>query len=297
MMIALARTGKKRPFRHTVIRGVLVILAGALLQLLAFHLIPFIDMDVLYLIGLSLPVAYLYLGLPVRKRWIIILAILLVTPLLYAVFGYSEPVISAGLQFTGQPVPGIPLPGAGDIVKSWLIDGWFPVFPWLAIALFGAETGAYRWKDKAVRRFRFGTEGMYGMGLLIAGGALWALAPGAQAVRDGYVELFYPPVTGLLVFCAGVFLLVLTALDSSRVQSPLLDPLRAAGECSLAIYLVHYAIIARCIAPLAIRLPLPEYFGAYLALLAGMILFAYTLRFIRRSWRNQPFLVKFLIGG
>jgi uncharacterized membrane protein len=297
MMVALSRTGKGRTFGYIALRGGLVILAGVLLQLLVFEYIPFIDMDVLYLIGLSLPVAYLYLGLPERKRWIIIVAILFLTPVLWMGFGYNESVIEPEFSLFISPGPDTLVPGLADIVKSWFIDGWFPIFPWIAAALFGAEIGMYRWGKGNVRTFRFNKEGLYSMGLLVAGIILWALIPGAHVIREGYVELFYPPVAGLLVFSAGFFLLALIVLDHLLGQYSLMDPLRATGECALAIYLLHYAIIEKIISPLDIRLPLPEFFFLYLVLLVSMILVAYLLRYIRKIWRHQPFLVRFLIGG
>jgi uncharacterized membrane protein len=297
MMVALSRTGKGRSFGYIALRGGLVIVAAALLQVLVYRYIPFIDMDVLYLIGLSLPLAYLYLSLPDRKRWIIIAAILLMTPVLWAVFGYNTTVIEPTLSLFFPGGHGIPVPGMSDIVKSWFIDGWFPVFPWIALSLFGAEAGMYRWGKGNVRLFRFNFEGSCAAGLIIGGGILWALFPGTQALRGGYVELFYPPVIGFLLFSAGVFILALTVLDHLPAYYSLMDPLRAAGECSLAIYLIHYTIIQKVIAPFDIRLPMLPYLGVYLVLLAGMILVAYLLRHIRKTRRNQPFLVRFLIGG
>ena len=297
MMIALSRIGKGRSLRFVALRGGLVILAGVLIQLLCYKYIPFIDMDVLYLIGLSLPVVYLYLGLPARSRWIIILAILFVTPVLWMGFGYNETIIEPKFSLFIPPVPGTHVPGLSDIVKSWFIDGWFPIFPWVAVALFGAEAGVYRWGKGEILSFRFNKEGLCALGLMIAGGALWAFFPGAQVVRGGYGELFYPPAIGLLVFCCGFFLLALTVLDHLPAYNTLMDPLRVTGECALAIYLLHYAIIAKIIKPLNIQLPMPAYFAAYLVLLISIILIAYLLRHIRTAWRSPPFLVKFLIGG
>ena len=296
MMIALSRTGKGRSFQYVAVRGGLVMLCGALLHIFAYEFIPFIDMDVLYLIGISLPVAYLYLGIPERKRWIIIPAILLITPVLWVVFGYNDSIIVPEFWLF-NPLISTHIPTLVDIVKSWFIDGWFPIFPWIAVSLFGAEIGVYRWRKGDVRTFRFGKEGLYSMGLLIAGGILWGLFPGAQVLRQGYVELSYPPVTGMLVFCAGFFLFALTALDHLLAQYSLMDPLRAMGECSLAIYLIHYTIILRIIEPLHVQLPLVEYFGVFLILLVSMILVAYLLRHIRKSLYHPPFLVRFLIGG
>ena len=296
-MVALSRTGKGRSFEYIALRGGLVILVAALLQLLMLQFIPFLDMDVLYLIGLSLPVAWLYLGLPERKRWIIIAAILLLTPVLWAGFGYNTAIIDPGFSLFSPAIPGTSAPGLADIVKLWFVDGWFPLFPWIAFSLFGAEVGMYRWGKGDVRSFRFNKEGLYAAGLLIGGGILWVLFPGAQALRHGYIELFYPPVIGFLLFSAGFFLIVLTVIDHIPAYYSLMDPLRAAGECSLAIYLIHYTIIQKVIAPFDIQLPMLPYLGVYLVFLVGMILVAYLLRHVRKTWRNQPFLVRFLIGG
>jgi uncharacterized membrane protein len=289
MMVALSRTGKGRSFGYIALRGGLVIVAAALLQLLVFQYLPFIDMDVLYLIGLSLPLAYLYLGLPERKRWIILAAILLLAPVLWAGFGYNTTVIDPTFSLFSPAIPGIPVPGPADIVKSWFVDGWFPIFPWVALALFGAEAGMYRWGTGEVRSFRFNREGLSAAGLLIGGGILWFLFPGAQALRDGYVELFYPPVIGFLLFSAGFFLIALTVLDHLPAYYSLLDPLRATGECSLAIYLIHYTIIQKVIAPLNIRMPLLPYISVYFVLLVGMILVAYLLRHVRKTCITSHF--------
>jgi uncharacterized membrane protein len=298
MMVALSYTGKGRSFAYIAIRGGLIILVGALIQIVVYQTIPFVDVDVLYLIGLSLPIAWLYLCLPEKGRWIIIVAILLATPLLWAGIGYNqeiaEPVFTlAGSQIHVTP----PVPGLGDVVKRWLIDGWFPVFPWTALALIGAEIGMYRWKGGRVREFRAGHEGRYATLLLAGGAILWVLVPGVHLVRDGYVELFYPPVPGLLLFVAGVLLFTFIVLDRVPTMYSWLDPLRAAGECSLFIYILHLAVINWIIAPRDILLPVTGYLLVYLALLAAMIVVAYLLRSIRKNWCHQPFIIRFLIGG
>ena len=298
MMVALSRTGKGRPFSYIATRGGLFILAGALLQVLVFDYVPFLDVDVLYLIGLALPLTYLYLGLPERKRWAVIVAILCLTPLLQVGLGYSGAVITRpDVTLTPFSISGDPFPAPVEIARAWLMEGWFPVFPWLAIAFFGAELGKYRWRDRAAPRFRFKDEGRWGAGLLLAGAVLWMLFPGAQYIRDSYVELFYPPMIGFFVFAAGLVVFALTVLDHIPAQYGLLDPLRAAGGCSLAIYLAQYAVIVKVIEPFGLQLPLPAYLGVFLVLYTGMILLAYFLRYVRTSWHGQPFLVRFLIGS
>lgn len=299
MMIALSQTGKGRRFSYIAIRGGMVILAGALLQIFAPRFVPFLDMDVLYLIGISLPIAYLYLCLPERKRWLIILAILGIAPILRLTIGYNlDSVEIPTISFFGPTVISKSLPAIADIVRLWFIDGWFPIFPWLSVSLFGAELGMYRWGQGAVKSFLPGKEGLTALVVLIAGGLLWVLSPGLSSVRMRYVELFYPPITGFLIFCTGVALMLFTLLDRlPPAHYFLMDPLRAMGECSLAIYLLHYAIILRLIEPLHAGLPMPEYLSIYLLLLLAMIGVAYGLRYVRIAWKKQPFVVRFLIGG
>jgi uncharacterized membrane protein len=297
MMVALSRIGKGRSLAYMAARGGLTILVAVVLDTLILNIVPFLGIDVLYLIGLGIPVAYLYLGLPERKRWIVILLIFCATPLLQAGLGYHPPAGQVPLSsLLWNTDPGTPLPGPADILRSWLIDGWFPIFPWIAFPLLGAEIGAYRWNRDRPIAFRPAKEGLCGIGLLAIGGTYWALFPGPCLIREGYVELFYPPTPGLLLICIGFFIAALTLLD----QCPFigcLDPFRAMGECALAVYLVHYAIIVDVIAPFGLRLPMPQYLVVFLVLLAGMILLAFLIRAIRLRWHKPPYLVRFLIGG
>lgn len=298
MMVASSRIGKSRSIGYVATRGGLLILTAALLQVLVFDYFPLFDVDVLYLIGLALPLTYLYLGLPERGRWAVIAVILCLTPLLQMGFGYSAEVVSRpDVTLVPFSISGDPFPEPIDIVRAWLMEGWFPFFPWLAVAFFGAEVGVHRWKDRAAPKFRFPNEGLRGAGLMLIGAALWTLFPGAQYVREGYVELFYPPTIGFLVFGAGLIVFGLTVLDHIPVYYSLLDPLRAGGECSLAVYLAQYTIIIKVIEPLEIVLPVPAYLGVFLVLCAGMILLAYLLRHVRTTWHGRPFLVRFLIGS
>lgn len=86
------------------------------------------------------------------------------------------------ISFFGPTIISGSLPGFADIVRLWFIDGWFPVFPWLAVSLFGAELGMYRWGKGVVRSFLPAKEGLAALALLIAGGLRWVLSP--EAVGD-----------------------------------------------------------------------------------------------------------------
>ena len=88
MMVALSRTRKQYDLRYFLIRGGLVILIASGLEAVVWGIFPFIDMDVLFLIGISLPLACLFLALDRRVRWGLIIALFSAAPVLQLVFGY-----------------------------------------------------------------------------------------------------------------------------------------------------------------------------------------------------------------
>ncbi|MDD1701919.1 MAG: DUF1624 domain-containing protein [Methanoregula sp.] len=293
MMVALTRNKKQYDLRYYLVRGGAVVLIGAALQVLAWGLVPFIDVDVLYLIGISLPLAYLLLGVRPWIRRAIIIAILCAAPVLGFVFGYAPLPAEIPLAQAASGLGSLDLP---SLLSYWFIDGWFPVFPWLAIALLGAELGTIRWKGDGITSFVTGKFAAVGLGLVGTGIALWLLFPSPQLIRNGYVEIFYPPVPGFCLAVTGIILLLFILADLVA-QNRLPDPLRAMGECSLAIYILHSVIIAWCIAPSGFHVPLPQFLLCCLVFISGMILFAYFLRHVRGSSVPRLFIVKLLIGG
>ncbi|HVP97584.1 heparan-alpha-glucosaminide N-acetyltransferase domain-containing protein [Methanoregula sp.] len=292
MMVALSRSRKPHKLSYFLVRGGLVILVAALLQSAVWGIVPFIDMDVLFLIGVSLPLAYLFLGLRQSVRWGIIVALFAVTPIIQLVFGY--PVLPVQLPLTGFPA------GVGDwllpaAAGDWLVGGWFPLFPWLGVAFLGAELGMVRWAKNGITTFGTRQAALVSLGILAAGAALWALHPGPQLVRYGYVELFYPPEPGFCLCVFGAILCMFVIADlipAARIPAPLC----AMGECSLAIYILHSVIIAWVIGPAGLMLPLPAFLLCICLFIAGMCAFACLLRYFRKRGKGS-FLVRFLTGG
>lgn len=39
------------------------------------------------------------------------------------------------------------------MLSQWFVNGWFPIFPWLAVALLGAGGGSFRWREIPSPRF------------------------------------------------------------------------------------------------------------------------------------------------
>ena len=247
------------------------------LEAVAWGIFPFIDMDVLFLIGISLPLAYLFLTLDREARWGIILALFCATPVLQLVFGYPALPLQLPLADAASGQAGFFLP---TLAGHWFIGGWFPVFPWLGIAFLGAELGTIRWTGDTITSFATRQFAAVALGMLGTGIALWALFPGPQIIRFGYVELFYPPVPGFCLAACGMILCMFVIADLLP-PACIPDPLRAMGECSLSIYILHSVIIAWIIGPADILLPLPQFLLCISVFAGGMCAFAYLMRHIR----------------
>jgi len=100
MMVALSCRIKNHALSYFIVRGGFVVVVAALLDLLVRGSVPLIDTDVLYLIGISLPLAYLFLSLSLRARAGIIAGILVATPLLQSLAGYNPLPLQLSLFYT-----------------------------------------------------------------------------------------------------------------------------------------------------------------------------------------------------
>ena len=131
-MVAYSTEQKNLEFKYFFTRGLIIIGIGAFIDIAIFKSYPFTSFDVLYTIGLSLPVAYLFLKISNKwNRWGLVLAIFALTPLLQKLLGYTDYPTIITFPFNIPVVPDYPT----NIANHLLIDGWFPLFPWLGFSL------------------------------------------------------------------------------------------------------------------------------------------------------------------
>jgi uncharacterized membrane protein len=188
---------------------------------------PFDTFDVLYVIGLALPAAWLCGALPAAGHAMIAALVLLLTPWLQQRFGYR-------LSLSGEQEVVL------DAAQRLLVDGWFPIFPWLGVALGGALVGRLRKAASPLVTPR--ALLVQGAQLCLLGIASWALAPHGFPTRAGYSELFYPPSFAVATFSLGLVLALLGAVPRVRLALPL-GWLEVLGRASLPLYVVHCAVI------------------------------------------------------
>jgi len=294
MMVALSFRLKRHNLSYFVFRGGVIVLLGALLDLLARGMLPFIDSDVLYLIGISLPLTYLFLHLGSWQRVFIVLSVIAAAPLVQGFFGYGG--IPLQVPLTGVSTS-TALSAFAAIPRQWLVEGWFPVFPWLAIALLGAQTGSFRWPGTAIRSFANRNIAVFSGAVVVAGGVSWYLGPGPALMPFGYAELFYPPVTGFLIFITGAILYLFIVADTLVSAGIIPVCLQLPGQCPLAIYVIHTVIIELVIRPFPLQVPLPAYLIGYIVFFAAMVGVADGIRNLRFRLGRTPFVVRILVGG
>lgn len=244
MMVGYGAGGNKHPWLYYLQRGAWVMFYGVALDVLVFQYIPGTAVDVLYLIGLSLPLAALILRLPEAWRWANCTLVFLLAPLLQYVFGYTTFPQEYHLDGTATHL----VENQTSVFAHWMIDGWFPLFPWLGFAIFGALCG-HLFKNYA--RLTSHQKQMFHVAAyatLALGISVWVQHPGALMVRGGYSEMFYPPTLGYCITAIGV-IFTLFAWINALGENAASRWLCTFGKAPLLVYVLHYMIIRYILEP------------------------------------------------
>jgi uncharacterized membrane protein len=252
------------PLTRLLKRSLLLLGLAVAIDLACWGIDPFETFDVLYLLGLALPIAGLCARLNVTLHALIAASVLALTPWLHRAIGYG-PLLPDQLAY--------PWPAW----RRLLVDGWFPVFPWLGVALAGSVAGRFNLLGEPARRWLEPA----GATLLATGAAGWLLHPPTLVTRAGYSELFYPPSPQYLALALGSVLLVLALFDrlERRFQ---LGWLVVLGRASLMLYVGHVALIAFVLDEWFEGQTLP----AFLTLYGAMALGLWTMAWLLQRYRS-----------
>jgi len=294
MMVAFTAQTKEYELRYFLLRGALILMVGVLIDVVIWNVCPFMDYDVLYLIGFSVPLAFLYLHLGRPFQWVVIVLIFLLTPFLQKILGYTEYVNLISLW--GKPIEPVPVKTQTGIFNHWIVDGWFPLFPWLGFAFLGVNFANQRWKYRIFNTFGKRTILLWGLGILTLGSVIWGLYPGSLLTREEAIELFYPPALGYIITTIGLILTLFFIVDW-KPSLFIYKPLRALGESSLLMYIIHIPLIEYVISPLWSKQNVQAFLLIYIGLTLLLILIAFGLRDLKRKLKNRPFIIRFLLGG
>lgn len=262
----------KHPLSYYLTRGGLVVLIGVLLDLLLWQILPFASVDVLYVIGIGIPLAYAARHQKIPALVTLGGTLLLSGPLLQALLGYHQEILEIELA-------DLYLPDAGRLAASWLVDGYFPLFPWLGYSFVGAALFRYVLQ----REDRPGTArlSLIGVALLAVGGLLLFVPTsafptlangGILASRGGYSEIFYPPTYGFLFFSNGAILIqVALFLRVSRNVCSAVPVFF--GNYSMLVYISHQALGEYGVKPVLARAGVEQVSSDHLFVLINVAVF------------------------
>ncbi len=314
LMVAFTQQHKNYHFSHYLQRGGLLLLTACLFDMFCFGGYPLLGFDVLYLIAISIPLAFWFHKLKVLPQYAIVTAIIILTPILQKWLGYNPEMPTAIPLFPGEEAVSFSLP---TVVKHWLIDGWFPLFPWLGFSFIGVILAQLRAEFTSFVHPRFLLAGVIS---LLIGLATWFtelkhlttatnLSPYVPlfafeklAIRGGeteyYSEMFYPPTIGYCLVALGLILLLFFLVDW-RPRLPIYQPLALLGQCSLFMYLLHYSLVYHVIDRLVPEesLPMGQFLLVYLAFMVFLVAVAAGVSWLKQKWHKPPYLVKFVLGG
>jgi uncharacterized membrane protein len=263
---------QKHSIGYYLTRGGAVILIGVLLDTLLWGILPFASVDVLYVIGFSIPLMYLVRG---QKTGALIASggiLMLGGPLLQTFVGYNAKVLE--IKFSS-----VYLPEFSRLLTSWFVDGYFPLLPWLGYGFMGAAlfkcVSQAENKDSTIGLFVAGT-------VLLGAGSLLLFLPtsiihnltngGILVSREGYSEIFYPPTYGFLFFSSGVvFIQVSLAM---RVKQGSWSGIPAFfGTHSMLVYILHQALGEYALKPVLAWAGVEKVSDAYAFLLIIILMF------------------------
>ncbi|MEM3697337.1 MAG: heparan-alpha-glucosaminide N-acetyltransferase domain-containing protein [Candidatus Bathyarchaeia archaeon] len=263
MMVAFTTQTKGHKLKYFLARGILLIIVGALIEVIIFKSNPFMFFQILYLIGTSLPIAYLFSRLNAFSQWLTVISLFSFTPLLQEFLKYTD-----------------------YVVHRLIVDGWFPIFPWLGFSLLGVNLANLRWKYKSPIMLKRNVTFLIGVTILTLGGITWWLT---------FYYYSWPSI-GFVISAIGVILILFSIVDY-KPSLIIYKPLQVLGESSLFMYILHLFLIRWIIAGIWLEVDLQTFLLIYIVMSFFMIAVAYGLRVLKAKWRSRPFIIRFLLGS
>lgn len=263
MMVVFTAKTKGHGLKYFSFRGTMLIIVGLLIELFILGSYPFTFFQILYLIGVSLPIAYLFSRLKGLPRWVIVV-----------IFFLSHPFLQETLKHVNH------------IVHRFIVDGWFPIFPWLGFSLLGANLAYLRWEFNSHGAVRKNFNFLIGASVLTVGVVFWAFT----------FHCFSWPSIGYVISAIGVILVLFPLIDC-KPSLILYKPMQVLGEAPLFMYVLHLCLLYYVIAPTWSKINLEIFLSIFLIISLFMVLLAYGLRVLKSRWKSRPFIIRFLFGS
>jgi len=293
MMVFLSQSKKNYPFAYFLKRGLMLIGIAAFKDIMAWQMYPFRSFDVLYVIGISVPIAFLFSRIgKASLQWMLVAVILLLTPVLQHLFGYTP--YPSEILLDGSYY--LEVENQTSVINHLFIDGWFPIFPWLGFSLLGVMLGRYRWQSECISLFCHKKLILISVTCLAAGILLKVIFPAHLYIREGFGEVFYPPTVGFCTYTVGIILGLFGVFDKIAV-SKIFESVATVGRSSLFLYILHTFLINYIFALFLEGLNGVRFAFFWLCFAVLITSVAYGLEFLKKKWKQQPWIFRFLLGG
>ncbi len=274
-------------------RIIQVLFLGVLIDVFIWKIVPFVTFDVLYLISFA---QFLILILSFNKsmtlKWIVFFCIIIISLVLQKTYNYriELPELGLGIFFNEFNLIIESLP-----IKRAFFDGWFPIFPWIAFSLIGAISYHYQ---KYLNRIYYI---LIFLGIFLLFVVVKSNQFNVNFVRNGYLELWYPPFGFMILIPISMVSLTLACIAkfnqfSNSFFSTILMNL---GRNSLFIYLFQSLLNSICSSNIHIvhnsqKLNILIYFS----IIIFIIIIANLIEKIKKHewWEKFPFIIKFFLG-
>lgn len=288
LMVSYTSFHKEHPIAYYLKRGIAIIIVAALIDVFIWGAVPFSTFDVLYVIGISLPLGKLFFSLNKTFQFSIIAILFALTPILQLQLGYIQDPVEPKINLFLSK-------GFQDAIvwKQFLIDGWFPLFPWLGVSLLGILVGKYRCETEIKKANA--TYGIIGLILFVCGLITWIIVNPKLIEREGYSELFYPPTLIFFITFLGGAILLLGTIYSIR-DNKLINIFSVFGRSSLLMYIVHTALNVYFFHKFFGKYSILPFAGLYFAHLVVLWIIAFLVQKFTKE-KKLPFILTLIFGG
>ncbi|MCB2203822.1 DUF1624 domain-containing protein [bacterium] len=293
-------TGERHNLAYFLKRGAIIIGTGVCIDLFLWDILPFTSFDVLYIIGLSLPLIYMLRNSSRAELLRLAIIVFLATYVLQMYFGYHTEALEVYLDE-------ITLPSLGRLLQSFFIDGWFPLFPWIGYAVTGAVLfrTIFRENSGVSNRFLLLGATLTALGFLLLFVPLpfvRNLADGAiLTTRGGYSEIFYPPTFAYIFTSIGIVLLFSTLIRRMPYMG-ITAVLAFFGRYSMLVYILHQLLGSLVVEPVVSSYGMeaiesgPWFTFVNLVVLSTIYALCFGVEMIKRKYPTRFTVLQVLFG-
>jgi uncharacterized membrane protein len=229
---------RNKNFYYKIFQSFYLILSAVFLDAVIWRILPFQTFDVLYLISFALLINLVLFKLSLNVKLIFTFLFIFASFILQYVLDYRFDINDNQLENINWNE--INLLSIFE-VKRCLIDGWFPLFPWLGISILGhivAQKSELIFNHLKFIKFSSLLASII-FGILLIYNQTYVQE------REGYLELFYPPSLYFIFFEISVIFLLFSIFNKfDFIKKSKFKFLCLLGRKSLFIYLYHAFIIS-----------------------------------------------------